>query len=242
MGKPQPLPIPDRPWRVIGIDFVVKLLLSSGFDSILVIMDHFTKGAHIIPCRERMTAANLTVVFVQHFFCLNGLPDKIVSDWGPSSVSAFWLAVQRALHIKSATFTAYRPETDGQTEWTNQTIETYLHHFVSHRQDDWADWIPIAEFCFNNSTSSSTKPSPFFACQGFHPRANSFTAPSKVPRSDESVSLLEDTQVQLIDALCHAKSVQAAYDVHVRETIPFLWGLWSGCHGRTYPSLVHCQN
>lgn len=49
VGRLQTLTIPDRPWSVIGIDFVVKLPLSNGFDSILVIIDHLTKGAHFIP-------------------------------------------------------------------------------------------------------------------------------------------------------------------------------------------------
>lgn len=131
MGKLQPLPIPDCPWSLIGIDFVVKLPLSQRFDSILVIVDHLTMGAHFIPCCKIMNAADLATMFIQQFFWLHGLPDKIVLDRGPSFVSAFWLTDQRPLHIKSAPYTAYHPETNGQTERTNQTMETYLRHFVS---------------------------------------------------------------------------------------------------------------
>lgn len=169
MGTLQPLPIPDRPWSVIGMDFIVKLPTYDSCDSIWVIVDHLTKGAHFIPCRESMNALDLASLFVQHFFRFHGLPDKIVSDRGPSLVSVFWLEVQKALRITSAPSTAYHPQTDGQTERTNQTLETYLRHFSSHRQDDWAEWLPVAEFCFNNSTSASTKLTPFFAWQGFHP-------------------------------------------------------------------------
>lgn len=236
-GTLQPLPIPDRPWSVIGMDFIVKLPCSHSFDSIWVLVDHFTKGAHFIPCNESMTASDLASLFIQHFFRLHGLPDKIVSDWGPSFVSAFWLAVQKALHMKSAPSTAYHPQTDGQTERTNQTLETYLRHFSSHRQDDWVDWLPVAEFCFNNSMSASTKLTPFFSWQGFHPRANSFTAPSKVPKADEFVEILEINQVQLIESLRHAKAVQAKfYDAHAQEVQPLSPGSLVWLSRRNIPS------
>lgn len=237
LGTLQPLPVPDRPWSVIGMDFIVKLPTSAGCDSVWVIVDHFTKGAHFIPCRESLDASGLASLFVQHFFRFHGLPDKIVSDRGPSFVSAFWLEVQKALRITSAPSTAYHPQTDGQTEQTNQTLETYLRHFSSHRQDDWAEWLPVAEFCFNNSTSASTKLTPFFAWQGLHPRANSFTAPSRVPKADDFVSLLESTQVQLIEALVHAKAVQAkAHDVHAREAAPLAPGSLVWLSRRNIPS------
>lgn len=148
VGNLHPLPIPDPPWSVLGISFFVILPLSNGFDSILVVVDHFTKGAHFLPCCESMNAADLASLFSQQVFWLHGFPDKIVSNRGPSFVSTFWLAVQRAHRIQSAPSMAYHLETDGQTEQTNQTMETYLRNFVSHWQDNWADWIPVAEFCF----------------------------------------------------------------------------------------------
>lgn len=184
-----------------------------------MIVDNFSKGAHYIPCKKSMDAPALASLFVSHFFRHHGLPDKIVSDRGPTFVSAFWLAVQSALKIQSAPSTAYHPQTDGQTERTNQTLETFLRHFCSHRQDDWSDWLPMAEFSFNNTTSSSTKLSPFFSWQGFHPRANSFTAPSKVPSADAYVALLEDIQLSLCESLRHAKDVQACFhDSHSRPS------------------------
>lgn len=123
VGTLQPLPIPDQPWSVIGMDFIVKLPCSHSFDSIWVIVDHLTKGAHFVSCNESMSASDLASLFIQHFFCFHGLPDKIVSDRAPSFVSAFWLAVQKTLHIKSVPSTAYHPQTDGQTERTNQTLK-----------------------------------------------------------------------------------------------------------------------
>lgn len=67
---------------------------------------------------------------------------------------------------------AFHPETDGQTERLNQSIEAYVRAFCSYDQKDWADILPFAEYAYNNSASSATKFSPFYANYGFHPRTS----------------------------------------------------------------------
>jgi hypothetical protein len=67
--------------------------------------------------------------------------------------------------------TAFHPQTDGQTERLNQTIEAYLQAFVSYEQDDWVSLLPMAELAYNNSTTNATDMSPFYANYGFHPTA-----------------------------------------------------------------------
>lgn len=62
------------------MDFIVKLPISDSYDSILVIIDHLTKGAHLIPASERWTADKFASVFLDRFIRLHGLPDKIVTD------------------------------------------------------------------------------------------------------------------------------------------------------------------
>jgi hypothetical protein len=66
--------------------------------------------------------------------------------------------------------TAFHPQTDGQTERMNAGVEQYLLVFVNHQQDDWVQWLPLAEFAANNGVSESTKCTPFFAVQGVDPR------------------------------------------------------------------------
>jgi len=65
--------------------------------------------------------------------------------------------------------TAYHPQTDGQTERMNQTIEQYLCAFINFRQNDWKEWLPLGEFAYNNSTHLATKQTPFFLNYGHHP-------------------------------------------------------------------------
>jgi hypothetical protein len=67
-------------------------------------------------------------------------------------------------------FSAFHPESDGQTERANAIMEQYLRNYVSYQQDDWVDWLPIAEFTANNAVSKTTQVSPFMANYGYDPR------------------------------------------------------------------------
>ena len=66
--------------------------------------------------------------------------------------------------------TAFHPQTDGQTERVNQTLETYLREFINYDQNDWYQLLPLAEFAYNNSYTTATKMTPFYANYGFHPK------------------------------------------------------------------------
>jgi hypothetical protein len=65
---------------------------------------------------------------------------------------------------------AFHPQTDGQTERMNAIMEQYLRAHINYVQDDWADWLPLAEFAANNQASETTGTLPFFANKGFDPR------------------------------------------------------------------------
>ena len=74
------------------------------------------------------------------------------------------------LGITVKLLTAHHPETYGQTERQNQKLEHYLWSYVNYFQDDWAQWLPLAEFAANNTVSKSSRMIPFFANKGYHPR------------------------------------------------------------------------
>lgn len=101
-----PLDIPDLPWSAILIDFIVKLPVSSCFDSISVIVDQFSKATNFISGIKKLDASALTGLLISLFFCYHGLPDKIVSNCGPTFVLVFWLALHMALWIQLAPSTA----------------------------------------------------------------------------------------------------------------------------------------
>ena len=60
-------------------------------------------------------------------------------------------------------------EGDRQTERSNQTLEQYLRVYCNYQQDNWANLLPLAEFSYNNTPSTTTGVSPFFVNKGYHP-------------------------------------------------------------------------
>src|ERR1700733_14785706 len=110
-----------------------------------------------------MNASEFAWLFLDHIFRLHGLPTSIISDRGSIFVSYFWKELTRLLQIDARHSTAYHPQTNGLTERTNQTLETYLRAYVSYQQDDWVDYLPLAEFSFNSLKNSLMKVSPFYA-------------------------------------------------------------------------------
>jgi transposase InsO family protein len=168
-GILRPLPVPDRAWQDISMDFITHLPLSQGYNAVLVVICRLTKMAHYISCKDTCNAKEVARLYAHHVWKLHGLPKTVVSDRGPQFVSEFWDHLTRRLKIKSLLSTAYHPETDGQTERRNAILEQYLRAYVSYLQDDWSEWLPLAEFAANSAYSETTKVSPFFANYGFHP-------------------------------------------------------------------------
>ena len=155
------------------MDFITSLPLSNNCDEIWVIVDRYTKMAHFVPLTVgAKTAADLAKVFAREVWRLHGLPTDIVSDRDTRFTSATWQVLLAELGVKPRMSTAFHPQTDGQTERVNQTIEAFLRPFISHDQDDWVDLLPLPEFAYNNSTTTATGMSPFFANYGWHPAAN----------------------------------------------------------------------
>ncbi|MBW0497694.1 hypothetical protein O181_037409 [Austropuccinia psidii MF-1] len=172
-GLLKPIQIPNGPWICLSMDFITQFPLSNKFDSILVIVDTFSKMAVFIPPMSSITSLDLAHLFIKNIFSKDGLPSSIVSDRDPLSVSSFWTNLFHQLKISRDLSTAYHPETDGQTERVNQILEKYLWMYVSYHQDNWNTWLPLAEFAYNNSDLSSTKQSPFFTVDGRDPQFDS---------------------------------------------------------------------
>jgi len=166
----RPLAIPQQPWQDILMDFVMGLPRSKDHDAIWVVVDRLTKQRHLVPCSTTVDTSDLASLFLQHVFRLHGLPRTITSDRGPEIASAFWHRLCARLEIEPRLSTAFHPQTDGQTEQMNAVMEQYLQSYVNYLQDDWADWLPIAEFASHNHTLETTAVSPFFANLSYDPR------------------------------------------------------------------------
>ena len=167
-GLLKPLPIPDRMWNELSVDFVTGLP-PSGPDkatTVMVITDRLFKSVIF----EAMASTTAKDVANRMLYCLvrhHGLPRAIVSDRGTQFVSHVWKRICELLKVTRRLSTAYHPETDGATERANQVLEEYLRSYTTYWQDDWAALLPLAMLAINNRTATSTGLSPFFATHGY---------------------------------------------------------------------------
>ena len=130
-GLLQPLPIPSDPWEVASMDFIDGLPTSRHYNCLLAVVDKLTKFAHFIPLKHPYTPSKIAELFVDNMYRLHGMPLSLVSDRDPIFTSNFWQAVFRATRTQLKLSTANHPETDGQTERVNQSIECYLRCFIN---------------------------------------------------------------------------------------------------------------
>jgi len=147
----------------------MKLPLVQGYNSILVVVDQFTKMAHFVPTTEKTTAEGLARLFRDNVWWLHGLPESIISDRGPQFAAGLMRELNKMLGIKTKLSMAFYPQTNGQTERMNQELEQYLRMFIDHCQDHWPEWLGTAEFAYNKA-HAGTKVSPFEANSGQNPR------------------------------------------------------------------------
>jgi hypothetical protein len=175
LGKLTPNQIPTKPWQIITVDLITGLPDSHGYNSIMVVVDRLSKLIHVAPTTDKVTSEGIARLFRDHVWKLHGLPEQVISDRGPQFVSTFMRELNKLLGIRTTPSTAYHPQTDGQTERVNQEIEQYLRLFVNYRQDDWVEWLPLAEFSHNNRIQASTRQTPFHAELWSTPKAWSGT-------------------------------------------------------------------
>ena len=166
-GLLKPLPIPERIWRDISIDFITGLPLSNGSTNCMVITDRLGKGV-IFEDLSDIETETVAERFMHCFYRYHGLPDAIVSDRGGQFVGHLWRRVCQLAGINQRLSSSYHPETDGATERMNQTLEEYIRLFCSYAQDDWAALLLSAELAINNRDATSTGVSPFFLSHGYH--------------------------------------------------------------------------
>lgn len=194
-GLLQPLPVPSEPWEVATMDFIDGLPTSNHFNCLLVIVDKFSKYAHFIPLRHPYTASTVADLFVKNIYRLHSMPLSLVSDRDPVFTSIFWQSVFKATGTQLKLSTAHHPETDGQTERVNQSIECYLRCFISAHPQHWVKWISLCEFWYNTNWHSSLGKSPFELLYGRQPRYFGISASDKIATVDVQTWLQERTLV-----------------------------------------------
>ena len=168
-----PLPVPEYPWQVVGVDYVTGLPPSGKqkYTAVMIVVCHLTKMAHFIPCKDDVTAEQSAEMFVHNVYRLHGVPRVLVSDRDSNFTSSFWQALWRRLDCKLNMSTARRPQTDGLTERVNGTMQSLLRCYCAEAGYDWASHLDMVEFSYNSFVNEAGKHSPFEANIGFVPPA-----------------------------------------------------------------------
>lgn len=228
-GLLHPLPIPSRPMEQVTIDLITQLpKTKKGNDAIVVFVDKLSKLNHYAACKTAISAPALASTFMHEWVRLHGVPSSIVSDRDPRFTSHFWRALWKKLGTKLAMSTAYHPQSDGQTERANRTLEDMLRAFVHHRHDDWDEHLDTAEFAVNNSVQASTGFTPFQLVYGTHvPTALSVSLPassSNNPTADEFLRTRQEALETAKKNLLAAQKKQAHYANKHRKQVTFAVG------------------
>ena len=105
------------------MDFITDLPKSDGHDTILVVIDRLTKMSHFMPCSKDLDARQFANLFMREIVQLHGLPHDIITDRGTLFTSDVWKETTKELGIERRLSTAFHPQTDGQTAWTNGIFE-----------------------------------------------------------------------------------------------------------------------
>ncbi|KAI2662970.1 Transposon Tf2-8 polyprotein [Labeo rohita] len=184
-GKLVPLPIPQRPWSHIGVDFVTNLPAAEGNTCILVMVDRFSKMCKFFPLKGLPTAMETAETLFQQLFRHFGLPEEIVSDRGPQFISHVWKAFFKLLGVSVNLSSGYHPQTNSQTERKIQELGRYLWAYCHKDQHCWNRFLPWAEYAQNSLRQDTTGLTPFQCVLGYQPPLFPWTEePSNVPAVD----------------------------------------------------------
>ncbi len=235
-GLLQPLPVPPRRWHTVTMDFIVQLPKSAnGFNAIMVVVDKLSKRAYFIPTHTTADADATARLFFKHIVCAgHGVPSVIVSDRDSKFTSKFWRTLWSMLDTKLAMSTAFHPQTDGQTENLNRTLEQMLRAYTNRKQDNWCELLCYAEMSYNNSKQLSTNRSPFFLTYGQDPLLPSTLmsrSDSDIADAAGGVAAVEQLLVELrqtlvdVDADLHrAQEYQRKYADRNRRDVSYVVG------------------
>ncbi|WVZ76881.1 LOW QUALITY PROTEIN: hypothetical protein U9M48_024803 [Paspalum notatum var. saurae] len=195
--------------------------LKKGYNSIWVVVDRLTKVAHFIPVNTTYSDAKLAELYISRIVCLHSVPKRIISDLRFAVTSRFLEQLHDSLGTKLRFSTAYHPQTDRQTERTNQILEDMLRVCAIQYGTSWDKCLPYAEFSYNNSYQASLKKSPFEALYGKRCRTPLFwnqTGEKQV----FGPNIIQDAEQQLrIENLRVAQSRQRSYANVRRRDLSF---------------------
>ena len=213
-----------RPFQQVSCDLITDLPISSGFDSILVMVDHgLTKGVIFSSTTKTTSALDIAKIFYNRVYSRFELYNKVISDRGPQFASLFAKELGKLLGYSLSLLTAYHPQTDGETECVNQELEVYLWIFCQNDPFSWADRLPTAEFSHNHRPHSVTNVSPFYLMYGYEPRPLfSIISETLIPAAEDRIKKLSKARKEAVAT--HDLAHKAMKDWNSGKFTPFANG------------------
>jgi transposase InsO family protein len=170
LGLLNSIPIPERPFEVISMDFITELpMTKGGYDNVLVIVDKLTKYAIFIPTTTEIDEVSTAKLFFKHVVTHFGLPRQIITDRDSKWSGNFWEELCKIMGMTRSLTTAYHPQADGQTEIMNQILEIGLRTYIGTDLNEWDKYLDFLALSYNTSPHSATTFTPAFLLYGFDP-------------------------------------------------------------------------
>ena len=168
--QPRPLLVPDTKWHSVSVDWGSGLLSTmQGHDSIMTVVDQFSKHGIFIPCRKDMTADDLVYVLLCEAIRLKGCPRQIISNRDKLFESQTWKELAQRSKIEMHQTVANCPRGNGLAERSNQSILPRLRRHGIFSNNQWDAHPLFAEIQFKNLTSNSLPLSSFEIDEGRTP-------------------------------------------------------------------------
>jgi transposase InsO family protein len=151
----KPPEIRTERFEQVSMDFITILpVTKENHDAVMVIVDKLTKLVMFISNRTIMDTVETSKKFFNHWYRWFGLPKKIISDREGIFISRFRRELFRITQKRLAMSTSHHPQTDGQTEKANRTLEEMIRHYIKYQQHNWGDLLPALEHAYNSSMCS----------------------------------------------------------------------------------------
>ncbi|MCO5548142.1 hypothetical protein L7F22_001600 [Adiantum nelumboides] len=230
-GLLQPLPIPDKPWESIAMDFIFDLPRTpTGNDGIWTIICRFSKQAHFVPVKKKIKSEHMIKLFMHNIFKYHGMPQSIVSDKYPRMTSLFWKALFENMGSTLKFSSSFHSQTNGQSEEANSTVLVLLKCYMSEHKATWEHYLPLLEYAYNNTVHTSTGKAPFEIVEGGKKVPPILQTKDKIFEADKYVQNMDEAYRKIKLALEKTRSKQKKVaDRHRRELV-FSLGDWVLLH------------
>ncbi|TIB07156.1 hypothetical protein E3P90_04139 [Wallemia ichthyophaga] len=241
-GLARPLPIPQRKWDMVGIDLITKLPKTRrGHTAILVVVDHLSKRGHFIATKDTTSGADIAYLYLANVFRHHGLPKIFIHD-RDVRFRNFWRQLHELLGIQLRYTSGGHPETNGQVERTNKTLEQYIRSYTNNQQTNWDSLLPLAEFSYNDSKHDSTGIRPFYFEYGQNVnRPGTITHATQTPSANGFASIVKSMTTRAKDNLRRIKDYNSNYTNQSRREENINIGDMVYIHNSGIPSMYRLR-